>query len=210
MIGMTAETKALIFDPFFSTKEKDKGTGLGLATVYGIVNQSGGFIEVDSALGRGSAFRIYFPQALSEPQKEASTEAASLARGSETILLVEDDSSFRKMTVNLLRDAGYQVIEAENGSDGIQKAQEFDGRIHLVLTDIIMPKMRGPQAAKYLALLRPDIKVLFMSGYTDGDIEKSDGGQEDPAFIQKPFSRAALTLKIREILESQKTLVDAG
>lgn len=202
-VGMSDETRAHIFDPFFTTKEKGKGTGLGLATVYGIVQQSGGHIRVDSELGKGSAFRIFFPKVEEEvaSSREVSPGEAKILRGTETILLLEDEASFRKMTAEFLSRAGYSVLVASSASEATQIAQLHPNAIHMMLTDVIMPEINGPQLARFLSLLRPDMRVLFMSGYTDGALEQKDILAKDLAFIQKPFSWSSLALKIREVLE---------
>jgi PAS domain S-box-containing protein len=209
-IGMSPETRAKVFEPFFTTKEKGKGTGLGLATVYGIVQQSGGHIRVDSELGLGSAFRVFFPrieEAKSEAQTESSEEG-SILRGTETVLLLEDEASFRKMVAEFLRGAGYTVLVAESASEATQFIQLHPTTIHLLLTDVVMPDISGPQLARFLSALRPGLRVLFMSGYTDGALEQKEILAKDVAFIQKPFSWRALSLKLRETLEG--VLVQEG
>jgi PAS domain S-box-containing protein len=202
-VGMSPEVRAKIFDPFFTTKEKGKGTGLGLATVYGIVQQAGGHIRVDSELGHGSAFRVFFPRVddqVAEPVDDPSADA-NILRGTETILLLEDEVSFRKMTAEFLRRAGYTVLVAETASDATQFVQMHPTSIHLLLTDVVMPDINGPQLARFLSAIRPTLKVLFMSGYTDGALEQKEILAKDLAFIQKPFSWSALSLKLREILD---------
>jgi PAS domain S-box-containing protein len=208
--GMNAETKAMIFEPFFSTKDKDKGTGLGLATVYGIVNHSGGFITVDTSVGLGSTFRIHFPLVEEEilPIMEAPKNQISSSTqlgGNETILIAEDEDALREMARIGLERAGYTVLEARDGTHAIEIAQTFEGEIALLLSDVIMPKLRGPQAAKYISFLRPEIKTIFMSGYTDGAMESIDhSASEPPPFLYKPFSRNDLLAKIREVLSTSE------
>ncbi|MGH9774655.1 MAG: response regulator [Candidatus Acidiferrales bacterium] len=199
--GMDRETQARIFDQFFTTKELGKGTGLGLATVYGIVKQSGGYIWVYSEVGQGTAFKIYLPrvdQAVELPEPEEPQTAAF--KGSETILLAEDSESLREMAREYLESVGYTVIEAVSGKDALQRSKEFDGPIHLLLTDVVMPEMSGPELAQQMASLRPGIKIIFTSGYTDDAIARQ--GIVDPgvAFIPKPYRPKALARKIREIL----------
>ena len=170
-VGMTPEVKERVFEPFFTTKEKGKGTGLGLSTVYGIVKQSGGNIWVYSELDHGTTFKIYLPRV----EEEASTllhgdDKRSLPQGSETVLLVEDDLSVRGLVVQVLRENGYNLLEAANGNEALRMAQEYAGEIHLLLTDVVMPQMGGKELADRLKTLRPNIKVLFTSGYTDNAI----------------------------------------
>jgi two-component system cell cycle sensor histidine kinase/response regulator CckA len=204
-VGMNTETRAHIFEPFFTTKEKDKGTGLGLSTVYGIVQQSGGHIRVDSQPGKGSAFRLFFPQVDQEIALSAQAPVSNTValRGTETVLLLEDERSFRKMTAEFLERAGYTVLVATSGSEATSIGQLHPTEIHLLLTDVIMPKISGPQLAKVLSVLRPNMRVLFMSGYTDGALEQKDVLSKEVAFIQKPFSWSSLALKIREVLECE-------
>ena len=206
--GMNRETQSRIFDPFFTTKELGKGTGMGLATVYGIVKQSGGYIWVYSELSKGTVFKVYLPlvNQSAEPTRQIETDAANL-RGSETILLAEDSDSLREMTKEYLESVGYSVIEAASGKDALQHAKEFDGMIHLLLTDIVMPEISGPELAAEITSFLPRIKVIFTSGYTDDAIARQ--GILDPAvaFIQKPYRPKALGRKIREVLEAGSTKV---
>jgi two-component system, cell cycle sensor histidine kinase and response regulator CckA len=201
--GMSAQTRARIFDPFFTTKEKGQGTGLGLATVHGIVHQANGYIRVDSEVGQGSTFRIFFPRVDEEadPTSDASPGENKIIRGSETILLLEDEPSFRKMTADFLERAGYSVLVADSASAATQIAQLHPTTIHLMLSDVVMPEISGPQLAKFISALRPGMRVLFMSGYTDGALEQKEILLQGVAFIQKPFSWSTLALKIRETLE---------
>jgi CheY-like chemotaxis protein len=200
-MGMTEETKARIFEPFFTTKEQGKGTGLGLATVYGIVKQSEGSIWVYSELGQGTTFKIYFPivregRAAREPAKTA-TDSAS---GSETILVIEDEEAVRSLVRLALVSGGYQVLEAPNAESALATCAHHAGPIHLLLTDVVMPQMSGPMVAEKAAALRPGVKVLYMSGYTDDAVVRHGVLSQDMPFIQKPFSPLALRKKVREVL----------
>jgi two-component system cell cycle sensor histidine kinase/response regulator CckA len=200
--GMDAKTLTRIFEPFFTTKEEGKGTGLGLATVYGVVKQSEGHIWVYSELGKGTTFKIYFPR-IDEPVESAATdrgEAGSL-RGSETILLAEDSTLLRVLTCALLENNGYEVIAAENGMEAVKLAERCNRPIHLLLTDVVMPGMSGRELANRLAVKRPDMKVLYMSGYTNDAIGHHGVLEPGIFFLEKPFSQEALTRKLREVLD---------
>jgi PAS domain S-box-containing protein len=201
-IGMDEETLSHIFEPFFTTKEKGKGTGLGLATVYGIVKQSEGHIQVRSEPGKGTTFRILFPRADQETEETGPGEGpgGSLQGGSETILIVEDDEIVRDLVRTTLHLAGYTVLEAENGDEAIAVCREHSGRIQLLVTDVVMPKMSGLELAETLAADSPSMKVLYISGYTDKAIAHHGVPEEGAAFLQKPFTPQALTTKIREVL----------
>lgn len=199
--GMDAETQKHIFEPFFTTKEKGKGTGLGLATVYGIVKQSGGFVWVYSELGKGTSFKIYFPclDGSSAARKEARVSEKA-ARGSETILLVEDEAALRNLISEVLRGKGYRVLEASHGGEALSVCRNHEGPIHLVLTDVVMPRMSGRELAEKIQALRPKTKVLYMSGYTDSAIVNHGVLEQGVAFIQKPFAPEALAVKVRDTL----------
>jgi two-component system, cell cycle sensor histidine kinase and response regulator CckA len=199
--GMHAETQKHLFEPFFTTKEAGKGTGLGLATVYGIVKQSGGYVFADSELQKGTTFKVYLPQ-VDQPVEAASSRAApaELPPASEMILVVEDERAFRDLLQEGLRSRGYQVLVASNGVEALQVAEQHSGPIRLLITDVIMPQMSGPELANCLTRVRRNTHVLYMSGYTDdklGNISEVDGGL---SFIQKPFSIDDLVRKIQEIL----------
>jgi signal transduction histidine kinase/CheY-like chemotaxis protein len=201
--GMEADTQAHIFEPFFTTKEVGKGTGLGLATVYGIVKQSEGSIWVYSEVGRGTAFKIYFP--LAEGPAEAAIEASDdlgSFKGTETVLLVEDEEVVRDMATEILRESGYRVLEAKHGTEALILAKQHPEIIHLMLTDVVMPEMSGRELAELLSPLRQDMKVLYMSGYTDDAIVHHGVLDEGMAFIGKPFTPSALARRIRELLDA--------
>ncbi|MGH9691837.1 MAG: PAS domain S-box protein [Candidatus Acidiferrales bacterium] len=201
-IGMDNATQAHIFEPFFTTKEKGKGTGLGLATVYGIVKQSGGYIWVYSEPGRGTAFKIYFPRIEEETSVTGRErpETRSLPRGSEMILLVEDEKGVRELAREYLETSGYSVIEAENGHAALELAAMHAGPIHLLMTDVVMPGISGRELAERVMQIRPGIKVLYMSGYTDQAVVRHGILQTDAVLLQKPFSLATLASKLSEIL----------
>jgi len=203
--GMDAETRLHLFEPFFTTKEKGKGTGLGLSTVYGIVKQSGGSITVESAPGRGTTFRIYFPRVEQEAQQIAeSAEATDAARGRETILLVEDEPAVRGLVHETLRLQGYTVLEARHGIEALLASAKYVGPIHLLLTDVVMPQMSGPEVAEKILTVRPEIKVLYMSGYPDHPVFDQGGVSRQTGFLPKPFSPHVLAQKVREVLDSVK------
>jgi PAS domain S-box-containing protein len=201
--GMSSEVRERAFEPFFTTKEKGKGTGLGLSTCYGIVKQSGGNIWAYSEPGRGTTFKIYLPLA-EEFSKETKDKAdrAEILKGSETILAVEDQMEVRKLVAKILTGQGYTVIEASNGEQAMKAAQENSGKkIHLLLTDVVMPGMSGRELAETLGLLHPNMKVLYMSGYTDNAIVHHGVLEEGVNYIQKPFTLDALARKVREVLD---------
>jgi len=200
--GITPEVRAHLFEPFFTTKELGRGTGLGLATVYGIVKQTGGFIVVNSEPGGGTVFKLYFPIAeepVSTEKKPPGTEA--MATGTETILLVEDEETVRLLVGTVLQQAGYTVLDASNGTVAFLLAGEHPGRVHLLITDVVMPEMGGRQLVERLTALRPDLKVLYLSGYTDDAVVRHGVLQAEVAFLQKPFTMAALTSKVRQVLD---------
>lgn len=202
--GMDEQTKSKIFEPFFTTKEAGKGTGLGLATVYGIVKQSDGFIWVDSEIGRGTSFRINFPRVDQSPAVVKPETVIPIPRGNETILLVEDEEQVRRAAVEVLNVLGYQVFEAGNGNQAIQLAEIYTQPIHLLLTDVVMPKMNGKELAEKVKALHPETAILFMSGYTDDIIAHHGILEENISFIGKPFSPATLAIKVREALGTER------
>jgi two-component system, cell cycle sensor histidine kinase and response regulator CckA len=206
-VGMNAETQAHIFEPFFTTKGQGKGTGLGLATVYGVVKQSGGYIWVYSEPGLGATFKLYLPRVLEEVQANRPFEVDHSCRGTETILVAEDEASLRTFTCTLLRNSGYTVMEAGDGEEALGLAAQYKAPIHLLLTDMVMPGMRGPAVAEKLEPMHPEAKVLFMSGYTGF----ASRGLVYPhvALISKPFTREELLRRIRQVLGAQRpTAVD--
>jgi two-component system, cell cycle sensor histidine kinase and response regulator CckA len=205
--GMTPEIMAKIFEPFFSTKEVGKGTGLGLSTVYGIVKQTGGYIFPESAPGQGTTFRIYLPRYvptaadINGAQRPAKKERARDLTGSGRVLLVEDEDSVRSFATRALKRQGYDVIEATSGAEGLEKFEEIGGQVDLVVSDVVMPEMDGPSMLKELRKRRPDIKVVFMSGYPDDAFKRSLDPGEQFAFLAKPFTLPQLAAKVKEELE---------
>jgi two-component system cell cycle sensor histidine kinase/response regulator CckA len=204
--GIDSETLAHIFEPFFTTKQTGKGTGLGLATVYGIVKQSGGFIWVDSALGKGTSFQIFLPR-IDEPVSvvEPVAPARETFRGTETVLLVEDADALRKLTHPLLEQNGYRILAASNGAEALKLMQQNPVRIDLLLTDVIMPGLNGRALAERFELLQPGVKVLYMSGYTDATIVDHGVFESGTYLLHKPFSEEGLIRKVREVLDADKT-----
>jgi two-component system cell cycle sensor histidine kinase/response regulator CckA len=211
-LGMDANTKARIFEPFFTTKELGKGTGLGLATVYGVVKQSGGFIWVTSEVGKGTRFEIYLPPTREPAEKPKTvTAAANPVRRHGTVLLVEDEAVVRELACEFLKSAGYTVLAAADGVEALAVVNKWDAPIHVLLTDVVMPNMRGPELAKRLKRSRPEIKIVYMSGYSEYD----RGNKEFVAgsfFLQKPYSREALLGKLDEAREqpTNNTAIGAG
>jgi two-component system cell cycle sensor histidine kinase/response regulator CckA len=202
--GMDQDTRLRVFEPFFTTKEKGKGTGLGLSTVYGIVRQSGGNVWVYSELGKGTTFKVYLPQIEDEvAERAAAKEDLTRHRGTETVLLVEDEDMVRKLTIELLEESGYVVLEANGGERAMELFTAHPERIDLLITDVVMPRMSGKEVAEQLRNVHPETKVLFMSGYTDEAIVHHGIVDSHIAFIQKPFSENALTRKVREVLDSE-------
>jgi PAS domain S-box-containing protein len=201
-MGMTPDVKARLFEPFFTTKALGKGTGLGLATVYSIVQQSAGFIAVHSEPERGTVFQIYFPVAApTAPPTHSGIDSRTLARGTETILLVEDEDAVRSMIRLVLERAGYSVLATNGGAEALRIAAEHPAPIHLLITDVVMPAMGGRELVERLTNRRPGIKVLYLSGYTDDAIVRHGILQADVAFLQKPFTIAAFTMKVRQVLD---------
>ena len=201
--GMDSETQAHIFEPFFTTKEKGKGTGLGLATVYGIVKQSDGYIWVYSEPGEGTSFKIYLPR-IEEVGKasalDRAPDTAALPRGFETVLLAEDENGVRELARQYLETSGYKVIEASNGNEALELAANYKDPIHLLLTDVVMPGISGRELADRLSAIRPDVRILFMSGYTEQAVVHHGIVAADAILLQKPFTLGTLASKLREIL----------
>lgn len=201
-MGMDATTKARVFEPFFTTKEKGKGTGLGLSLVYGVVKQSGGYIDVLSELGQGTTFKIYLPKVeLSSDPSEKSIGVPSRSPAVETVLLVEDEVSLRKLTRHVLELSGYRVLEAESGKDALETVHGCNKTIDLLLTDIVMPKMSGLALAKEILLILPTIRVVYMSGYTGQAVGQNDTLDPGAFFLPKPFTKEALLQKLRDALD---------
>jgi CheY-like chemotaxis protein len=201
-VGMDPETRARVFEPFFTTKPAGQGTGLGLATVYGIVKQSGGSIWVDSAPGRGTTFRIYLPRWEEAPGAAGTaTRPASSPGGSEAVLLVEDDAAVRGIAREILERAGYRVLEADGPERALELAAEEPGVIHLLLTDVVMPRISGPELARRLIAGRPGLKVLYTSGYEEGIVGEQGAPGPRAGFVRKPFTPEQLRQKVREALE---------
>ena len=203
-VGMSPEVKTRIFEPFFTTKDKDKGTGLGLSTVYGIVKQSGGSIWVYSELGHGTTFKVYLPCVDEDADIETVEAAPSSYRGEETVLLVEDEELVRQVANEILTLNGYKVLQARHGHEALEISRAHEGTIDLMVTDVVMPFMGGPELARSLAMTRPAMRVLYMSGYTDDAIVHHGVLSAGTAYLQKPFTAAAFARKLREtILVSQ-------
>ncbi|MGC2815927.1 MAG: ATP-binding protein [Candidatus Acidiferrum sp.] len=201
-LGMDTETKARIFEPFFTTKEQGKGTGLGLATVYGIVKQSGGCVWVESDPGKGARFEVYLPRAAGAAELDAPEKASSAPAGRrKTVLIAEDEEAVRELAAEFLESAGFKVIAAKDGIEAVGLAERWKEPIHLLLTDVVMPKMRGPELAKRLKGLRNGLKVVYMSGYLEYNRGNEDFLDEG-FFLQKPFSREMLVSRVSEALKN--------
>ncbi|MGA7379771.1 MAG: ATP-binding protein [Terriglobales bacterium] len=209
--GIAAEHLNHIFEPFYTTKEAGKGTGLGLATAYGIVKQSGGFIWVYSEPGQGTTFKIYLPRVVRAGKVEGPAQVAqSSPHGQETVLLVEDEAAVRASTCEYLVRSGYTVVTAENGEEALRASREYSGPIHLLITDVVMPKMGGPKVAQQLAAERPGMKALFVSGYAENTVLQHGQIDVTARFLSKPFSLSTLGNKIREVLEASESMAYAA
>jgi two-component system cell cycle sensor histidine kinase/response regulator CckA len=202
--GMSAETLSHIFEPFFTTKDLSKGTGLGLATVYGIVEQHGGWVDVVSEPGRGASFQIYFPATSGVSAATAPAIVEPVSRRAGTILLVEDQAAIRMLLEDVLSEAGHQVVAAADGRAALELTQAFTGAVDLLITDVVMPEMSGPDLASQIAPLRPGVIVLYMSGYTDHALLRKGAIEQGAAFLQKPFLPESLLSKIDELLSSRR------
>jgi two-component system, cell cycle sensor histidine kinase and response regulator CckA len=208
--GIPAEHLPHIFEPFYTTKGAGKGTGLGLATAYGIVKQSGGFIWVYSELGLGTTFKIYLPVVYAKPKLRVAPPVETTTRGTETILLVEDEVAVRRSTREFLSLNGYTVIEAANGVEALQTSREYPGKIDILVTDVVMPQMGGAQVAETLAMERPMTRVLFVSGYAENTILQHGVIDMSKGFLQKPFTLKGLARKIREVLEARASAASSS
>jgi nitrogen-specific signal transduction histidine kinase/ActR/RegA family two-component response regulator len=206
-LGMDAQTQSRIFEPFFTTKELGRGTGLGLATVYGIVKQSGGYIWVYSEMGQGTTFKVYFPQVTAELGliKKPEPIRHDAPQGQETILVVEDDELLRTIISRALSRFGYQVLAAAHGAEALETVEHSAAAIHLLITDVVMPHLNGPELAARLTALYPEMKVLYMSGYTDNAIVHHGVLDHALWFLQKPFPITTLLQKVREVLDAPPT-----
>jgi CheY-like chemotaxis protein len=206
--GMDRATQARIFEPFFTTKERGKGTGLGLSTVFGIVQRSGGVIGFESEPGKGTCFRIYLPAVEGEVHEPRPPTAPNARRGTETILLVEDDEQLRAVAFGILERSGYRVIAAPDGREALALSEKHAGPIDLLLTDAVMPHLSGPELARRIAVTRPTIKILCMSGYADDAVVNR--GELDPgiAFLPKPITPTTLTKKVRAVLDTAGGIVE--
>ncbi|RYG64867.1 response regulator, partial [bacterium] len=200
-VGMDKATLARIFDPFFTTKEVGKGTGLGLSTVFGIVQQSGGFISVRSERDKGTTFRIYLPRTDLPDEPSASQHVPVTLRGVETVLLVEDEEQVRAIVRLVLRRQGYEVLEAQNAGEAFLICEQYKSRIDLLLTDLVMPRMNGRELVTRLGPMRPEMKVVYMSGYTEDTAFQKSVLDTDVPFLQKPVTPESLLVKVREVLD---------
>ena len=207
-LGMDTETQAKIFEPFFTTKGQEKGTGLGLATVYGIVKQSGGFIGVESEAGQGTVFDVFLPRIENLPvQPIDRSYSAKVETGDERVLLAEDDDSVRRLVSTVLAENGYEVLEAADGEQALAIASDLRLSIDLLISDVVMPDMRGPELCRRVLAGRPDMRTLFISGYADGSSPHRGEFGADVPFLQKPFSPEALARKVREVLDQPRSAV---
>jgi CheY-like chemotaxis protein len=202
---MDPQTKLRIFEPFFTTKGAGKGTGLGLAVVHGVVTQSEGDVEVYSEVGKGTTFKIYLPAVKERRPKGKSVHGLHpMPRGSETVLLVEDEAVVRALARHILTSCGYTILEAADGREAVRVAEQHPARIDLVVSDVVMPYLGGRQLVERLAAVRPGLKILFTSGYTDDAVVRHGVLEAEYAFLQKPFTPTALAQKVREMLDAKQ------
>jgi PAS domain S-box-containing protein len=210
-IGMTPAVQERIFEPFFSTKEVGRGTGLGLATVYGIIRQSGGNIWLSSEPNIGTTFKVFLPRVDDEPERTIDERISRLIKGDETVLLVEDEPEVRVLVAEILVSAGYKVLTAGNSDEAFSASDRYTGEIHLLVTDVVMPKMSGLEIATHLAALRPEMGVLYMSGYTGDAVADHGIADANVHFLQKPFTPGEFCAKVRAVLNaSNSRVVKAG
>jgi two-component system, cell cycle sensor histidine kinase and response regulator CckA len=200
-VGMDLETQSRIFEPFFTTKETGKGTGLGLSTVYGIVQQCEGYIEVESELGYGTTFRIFFPRVDSTPALAECAEPYAATYGSETILVTEDDAAVRELTCQVLELHGYKVLQARDAGEALSICRTYNGPIAALLTDLIMPQMNGSDLVRQVLMVRPQIRIVYMSGYSEHQLLDTHNSDPSPLIIQKPFTAELLTRTLRDALD---------
>ena len=209
--GMDEKTRSRVFDPFFTTKEKVGGTGMGLSTVYGIVKQNNGYVWVYSEPGKGTTFKVYFPKVTEDVTAgKEQTKFSGEISGSETVLIVEDNDALRKLAKNALRKYGYEILEAENGEKALNVSETHEGPIHLLLTDVVMPTMSGTDLSEKLQSIRPETRVIYMSGYTADAIVRNGILRQDINFIEKPFSLESLGKKVRQVLDNIKQETNHG
>jgi CheY-like chemotaxis protein len=197
---MDRETQTKIFEPFFTTKAEGEGTGLGLATVYGIVRQSGGHISVYSELGRGTTFKVFLPRA-GESERASENSPSETAHGKESILVAEDDSTVRAIVTRVLEERGYSVVEADSGEEALSLASDYDGPIDLLVTDVVLAGMNGRKLAEGVRASHPAAQVLFMSGFTAQDVVRQGLVDAGDSFLEKPFSADKLAWRVRQILD---------
>jgi CheY-like chemotaxis protein len=204
--GRDEVTRGRIFEPFFTTKGPGKGTGLGLSTVYGIVKQSGGFLEVSGEVGRGTTFKVYLPQVADVGGRTERNPTLGSSLGIETLLLVEDVAGLRMLAKRMLESVGYSVLTAASGEEALSVLERYEEPVHLMVTDVVMPGMSGRNLAEEFVRVRPGMKVLYMSGYTDDVVLRHGAFDEGLPFFGKPFSAAELTRKVREVLDSRNSM----
>ena len=200
--GMSEEAKEHIYEPFFTTKPDGKGTGLGLFTVYGIVRQFGGHIEMQTRPGAGTEFRLYFPRVATSEETPEMPSQTSLPRGTETLLVIEDDPAVRRFTTQVLRSLGYRVLEAGNGAEALSVGERWKERLHLVISDVVMPQMSGPEVVARLRLLRQDFRAIYATGFAEDALLQYRVDVENATLIKKPFTRETLALKVRQLLDT--------